>query len=82
MDAYAKYSASAIATITFTRSIFAAAFPLFTVPMYNRLGVAWATTLLAILGTVFAFVPLVFFYKGKWLRSISKYASADDNKFN
>ncbi|KAI9732784.1 MAG: hypothetical protein M1834_003722 [Cirrosporium novae-zelandiae] len=52
VDAYPLYAASALAANSFTRSSFAAGFPLFGVQMYNKLGYQWATFLLACLADV------------------------------
>jgi len=53
IDCYGFYANSALAINTFIRSIAGAGFPLFASAMYHRLGVDWATTLLAILCVVF-----------------------------
>jgi len=47
IDCYDFYANSAIAVNTFLRSIFGAVSPLFAGKMYGKLGVAWATSLLA-----------------------------------
>ncbi|PQE13900.1 MFS transporter protein [Rutstroemia sp. NJR-2017a BBW] len=49
VDAYPLYTASALGANSFTRSMFAAGFPLFGVQMYDRLGYKWASSLLAFL---------------------------------
>ncbi|KAI9851356.1 MAG: hypothetical protein M1838_003912 [Thelocarpon superellum] len=49
VDAYPLYAASALAANSFARSAFAAAFPLFGLQMYEKLGYAWASSLLAFL---------------------------------
>ncbi|KAF2019215.1 citrinin biosynthesis transporter CtnC [Aaosphaeria arxii CBS 175.79] len=77
IDCYGFYSNSAIAVNTFIRSIFGAFFPLFTHVMYTRLGVAWATTILAILCTVFAPVPIFFYIYGARIREKSKWAPTE-----
>ncbi|KAF2641112.1 benomyl/methotrexate resistance protein [Massarina eburnea CBS 473.64] len=51
---YPLYAASALAANSFARSYFAAAFPLFGVQMYNKLGYQWATSLLAFLALAMA----------------------------
>ena len=47
VDIYLMNANSAIAVNTFIRSAVAAGFPIFTPAMYERLGVDWATSLLA-----------------------------------
>ncbi|KAJ9640353.1 hypothetical protein H2199_005892 [Coniosporium tulheliwenetii] len=54
VDCYPLYAASALAANSFARSSFAAAFPLFGVQMYNKLGDQWATSLLAFLALAMA----------------------------
>ncbi|KAF2193997.1 benomyl/methotrexate resistance protein [Zopfia rhizophila CBS 207.26] len=54
VDCYPLYAASALAANSFARSSFAAAFPLFGVQMYNRLGYQWATSLLGFLALIMA----------------------------
>ncbi|KAL8292267.1 hypothetical protein RQP46_001733 [Phenoliferia psychrophenolica] len=48
IDAYTHYAASAVASNTFMRSIFAAALPLVAQPLFNNLGVGYACTLLGL----------------------------------
>ncbi|KNG89065.1 MFS transporter [Aspergillus nomiae NRRL 13137] len=55
VEAYPRYAASALAANSFTRSTFAGAFPLFGTQMYNKLGLHWASCLLAFL--TLAMVP-------------------------
>ncbi|KAK2807334.1 hypothetical protein FQN50_005489 [Emmonsiellopsis sp. PD_5] len=57
VDAYPLYAASALAANTFLRCSFGAAFPLFGIQMYNRLGFNWASTLLAFLTVAMAPFP-------------------------
>ncbi|QDS71980.1 hypothetical protein FKW77_001423 [Venturia effusa] len=49
VDCYPLYAASALAANSFVRSSSAAAFPMFGVQMYNKLGYEWASSLLAFL---------------------------------
>jgi hypothetical protein len=74
VDSYPTYAASALAANSFTRSIFAASFPLFGTAMYNNLGYQWATFLLAMLTLVMAPFPYIFFRNGKEIRKRSRYA--------
>lgn len=74
-DCYgATYGASAWASNTFIRYLFAFAFPLFAVQMYEGLGVGWATSLLGFASFVLAFIPFVLAKYGAKLRSRSSYA--------
>ncbi|PYH89981.1 MFS general substrate transporter [Aspergillus ellipticus CBS 707.79] len=75
VDAYPLYAASALGANSFTRSTFAAAFPLFGVAMYHRLGDQWATSLLAFLGLAMAPFPYIFFRYGKRIRKKSRFAT-------
>ncbi|KAJ5739469.1 major facilitator superfamily domain-containing protein [Penicillium manginii] len=76
VDAYPQYAASALAGNGFVRSSFAAAFPLFGLQMYNKLGYHWATSLLAFLTILMMPFPWIFFKYGKVLRGKSKFALA------
>ncbi|KZT61632.1 MFS general substrate transporter [Calocera cornea HHB12733] len=74
IDAYTKYSASAVAANTFLRSIFAAALPLVAQPLFNNLGVEWACTLLGGVAALLAAVPFAFYMVGPGLRKRSRMA--------
>lgn len=75
VESYPLYAASALAANSFVRSVFAAAFPLFGVQMYNKLGYQWATSLLAFLCLAMTPFPILFFYYGKRIRGVSKFAN-------
>ncbi|CAH2352205.1 probable drug/proton antiporter Yhk8p [[Candida] railenensis] len=77
VDAYRLYTASAMATNSFTRSIMSGVFPLFALQMYEGLGVHWATTLLACFACVLIPIPFLFYKYGESLRSKSKYTWSD-----
>ncbi|KAJ9133049.1 Major facilitator superfamily transporter [Pleurostoma richardsiae] len=77
VDAYPLYAASALAANAFVRCSFAAAFPLFGVQMYNRLGYQWATSLLAFLTVAMMPFPYIFFRYGKKIRAKSRMATTD-----
>ncbi len=51
-----------------------AAFPLFGVQMYDKLGYQWASSLLAFLAVAMLPFPFLFFKYGKYLRSRSRFA--------
>ncbi|KAI9794588.1 MAG: hypothetical protein M1816_004475 [Peltula sp. TS41687] len=76
VDAYPLYAASALAANSFARSSFAAAFPLFGVQMYKKLGPQWATSLLAFLTVAMMPFPYIFFRYGKRIRGQSRFALA------
>ncbi|KAJ8123484.1 hypothetical protein ONZ43_g583 [Nemania bipapillata] len=72
LDTYgARYSASAVAANGLLRYAFGAGFPLFTVQMYEKLGIAWATSLLAFIGLALLPIPFVLYKFGPFLRGRS-----------
>ncbi|KAH0542316.1 hypothetical protein FGG08_003253 [Glutinoglossum americanum] len=74
IDTYsAPTAASALAANGMARYVFGAAFPLFTIPMYNHLGTAWATSLLGFLSLVLLPVPWVLWAWGPRIRQKSGY---------
>ena len=77
MDIYMANAASALAGNAFVRAALACAFPLIATPMYSRLGVQWATSLLGFLCIALAPFPVVFYLYGKKIRAWSKYAFDD-----
>ncbi|KAI5950149.1 hypothetical protein KGF54_005297 [Candida jiufengensis] len=74
IDCYLLYAASALAGNTFMRSGFGAIFPLFSLQMFQNLGIQWATTLLGCLSALMIPVPFLFFFYGKKIRAKSKFA--------
>lgn len=68
VDAFTRYSASALAANTFLRSMAAGAFPLFVNPMYSNLGVNWGTTVFACISALLIPVPFLFFTWGARIR--------------
>lgn len=77
-DCYgAKYGASAWSGNTMLRYIIGAAFPLFTIQMYEGLGIPWATSLLGFLSLTLVPIPFAFFKWGPRIRANSKYTAAD-----
>jgi DHA1 family multidrug resistance protein-like MFS transporter len=76
-DTYPEYAASVFAGNDLMRSSFGAGFPLFASAMYNRLGVGWASSLLAFLGIAFIPIPFVLYRFGARLRGRSKLAKKD-----
>ncbi|KAJ7065559.1 MFS polyamine transporter [Mycena amicta] len=80
VETYLMYSASAFAANTFCRSLVAAAFPLFTVQMFTKLGVNYAATLLGAVGLLLAPSPFLFYRYGARIRGSSKFAPCLDLK--
>ncbi|KAL9112618.1 MAG: hypothetical protein Q9227_003189 [Pyrenula ochraceoflavens] len=74
IDVYLMLANSAIAGNTFLRSLAGAGFPLFAVQMYDKLGVAWASSLLAFLCCVMVPIPVLFWLYGAKVRSWSKFS--------
>ena len=72
-DAYEVYAASGMAATSFCRSIFGAILPLAAAPMYNSLGVSWASSLLGFFSLAMCFIPFVFIRYGDRIRQNSKF---------
>ena len=75
IDTFQRYSASAVATNTFLRSVFAASFPLFINPMYHNLGIPWASSVFAFFAVALIPIPFLFTTYGKQLRARGKYSA-------
>ena len=73
IDVYTIYANSAIAVLTFIRSLFGAGFPLFASAMFENLGVPWATSTLGFISVALIPVPVVFYVFGARIRGWSKY---------
>ncbi|KAI0022808.1 MFS multidrug transporter-like protein [Xylariomycetidae sp. FL0641] len=74
LDTYgAMYGASAIAANGLCRYTFGAAFPMFTVQMYEKLGIGWAASLLAFIGLAMLPIPFVLYKFGPALRAKSTF---------
>ncbi|KAL8292640.1 hypothetical protein RQP46_001252 [Phenoliferia psychrophenolica] len=78
IDSYTIYAASVLAANSVLRSLFGAAFPLFTGDMYTALGVNWASAVPAFLA--FACFPfsIIFWKYGVKIRSKSKMSAEAD----
>ena len=74
VDVYLMYANSALAGNTFVRSLAGAGFPLFATAMYHKLGVAWATSLLAFLSIAMIPVPILFYIYGAHIRRMSVFS--------
>jgi hypothetical protein len=74
VDTYqATTGASAMAANGLLRYVLGAAFPLFTLQMYSRLGIGWATSLLAFVTVALLPIPWVLFRFGHRIRGRSRY---------
>jgi hypothetical protein len=78
IDAFPRYSASAIATINVAKSITAFGFPLFAPAMYDGLDYGWGNTVLAMASFAILTVATPMLWKyGSKLRAKSTYAAGD-----
>ncbi|QIW99200.1 hypothetical protein AMS68_004718 [Peltaster fructicola] len=75
IDAYTIYAASVLAASSLLRSLFGAAFPLFTTQMYNNLGIHWASSVPAFLALACVPFPFLFYKYGAIIRKKCKYAA-------
>ncbi|RSL95242.1 hypothetical protein CDV31_013973 [Fusarium ambrosium] len=75
IDSYVIYAASVLAANTIIRSLFGAAFPLFTTQMYENLGIHWASSVPAFLALACLPFPILFYKYGESIRSKCKYAA-------
>ncbi|OQO05838.1 hypothetical protein B0A48_09933 [Cryoendolithus antarcticus] len=73
VDAYEVYSASAMAAASCSRSLFGAVLPFATAPMFTKLGVAWACSLLGFLSMLMGIIPFLFLKYGDTIRANSKF---------
>lgn len=71
-DSYGIFAASAMAASSSTRSIFGAVLPFASYPMYDSLGVEWATTLLGCLTLLLSCIPFIFLRYSATIYSKSK----------
>ncbi|KAF2189504.1 MFS general substrate transporter [Zopfia rhizophila CBS 207.26] len=78
IDAYTIFAASVLAGNGILRSLFGAAFPLFTVQMYHNLGIHWASTIPAFLALACLPFPFLFYKYGAEIRQKCKYAAEAD----
>jgi hypothetical protein len=84
-DSYTILAASGFAGMVFVRALTCASLVPFTKPMYVNLGYNIATTVLAVVATVFCLAPIVFIKYGRRIREASKFAKLslatyDENK--
>ena len=69
------YAASALAANSVLRSLFGAAFPLFTTQMYHNLGIHWASSVPAFLALACVPFPFLFWRYGDRIRHRCKFAA-------
>ncbi|KAI0059359.1 MFS polyamine transporter [Artomyces pyxidatus] len=75
IDAFTMHAASALAVVTFFRSMAGFGFPLFAQPMYGALGYGRGNTVLAIVAVVFGYpAPWLLWVYGERIRDWSRYA--------
>lgn len=67
------YLASALAANNLLRYVLASVFPLFTVQMYEKLHIDWATSLLGFIALAMVPIPFMFMKYGAKIRAHSKY---------
>lgn len=75
IDSYTIYAASVLAANSVLRSLFGAAFPLFTTYMYQNLGIHWASSIPAFLALMCVPFPFLFYKYGEQIRAKCKYAA-------
>lgn len=69
------FAASVIAGSSILRSLFGAAFPLFTTPLYENLGIHWGSSVPAFLSLAFLPFPWLFMKYGARIRAKCKFAA-------
>lgn len=74
IDTFLRYAASAVAANTLLRCLVAGVLPIVVSPMYDNLGVQWASSLVGFIGTGMLFIPFLFYVWGRALRSMSVYS--------
>ncbi len=74
-DAYEIFAASAMAASSCVRSLAGAVLPFAATPMYECLGVPWASNLLGFLSLGMCVIPFVFFWKGDKIRQKSRFCT-------
>ncbi|KAI1766049.1 MFS general substrate transporter [Hypoxylon sp. FL1150] len=75
IDSYVIYAASVLAANSILRSLFGAAFPLFTTAMYENLGIHWASSIPAFLALACLPFPFLFYRYGHTIRMKCKFAA-------
>ncbi|CAM1505515.1 Fc.00g111520.m01.CDS01 [Cosmosporella sp. VM-42] len=75
VDSYVIFAASVLAANSVLRSLFGAAFPLFTTYMYNDLGIHWASSIPAFLALACVPFPFLFYKYGEQIRMKCEFAA-------
>lgn len=75
-DAYEIFAASANAAASCTRSILGTVLPFACTPMFRRLGISGACSLLGGLSTLVCIIPFIFIWKGERIRAGSRFCIA------
>ncbi|KAH7385645.1 major facilitator superfamily domain-containing protein [Pyrenochaeta sp. MPI-SDFR-AT-0127] len=78
IDSYTIFAASVLAGNGIIRSVFGAAFPLFTKEMYDGLGIHWASSIPGFLAIACVPLPFIFYKYGAAIRKKCKYAAQAD----
>ena len=78
IDAYTIFAASVLAANSVLRSLFGAAFPLFTSQMYDALGIHWASSVPAFLALACVPFPFLFYKYGPAIRKRCKFAAQSE----
>jgi hypothetical protein len=78
IDSYTIFAASVLAGNGIIRSVFGAAFPLFTKQMYDSLGIHWASSVPAFLAVACIPLPFLFYKYGATIRKKCKYAAQSE----
>lgn len=82
IDSYTIFAASVLAANTVLRSLFGAAFPLFTPDMFDALGIHWASSIPAFLALACVPFPFIFYKYGAAIRSRCVYAAQAEATMN
>ncbi|SPC67997.1 related to multidrug resistant protein [Ustilago sp. UG-2017b] len=82
--AYGPYSASATGGNALARDFLAGISAMYATPLYDMLGLEWASTLLAFLAIIVAIPVYIFYWKGPAIRERSRFGQslAEDRKAN
>ncbi|KAI9934833.1 hypothetical protein ASPWEDRAFT_117724 [Aspergillus wentii DTO 134E9] len=75
IDSYTIFAASVLAANSALRSLFGAAFPLFTTYMYQNLGIHWASSIPAFLALACVPCPIIFYMYGARIRMRCTFAA-------
>ena len=69
VDTFTEYAASALAAVTFLRSITGGLLPLAGLPMFNALSVGWGCSVLAFISVAFCPIPILLTRYGSSIRA-------------